>query len=135
MFSLILKSQRRDLDVGAGTFDAPVSAVKWQKRRGYWSSRNRSTVDNVSHILFLEDEFGSSMGAVQLPTSPVSGSIEITETTTHLRIYQILRVRAQAPSGGLTPVIRMVSLSTTSNEGGNPKGLLINGEKSCLASV
>lgn len=132
---LILNLNDATFDDGAGTFDAPVSAVKLQNVAGSGLLATGQTVDNVSHILFLEDEFGSSMGAVQLPTSPVSGSIEITEDN---------YTSADLPDPSATCTSTFGWFNTgdphglslyTSNEGGNPKGLLINGDKSCLASV
>jgi hypothetical protein len=77
---LILNLNEANFDESANTFDPPVSAVKLQNVAGSGLLATGQTVDSVSHILFLEDEFGSSMGAIQLPTSAASGVISITES-------------------------------------------------------
>lgn len=132
---LILNLNDASFDDGAGTFDAPVSALKLQNVAGTGLLATGQTVDNESHILFLEDEFGSSMGAVQLPTSPVSGSISITEGA---------YTSADVPDPSATCTSSFGWFNTgdphglslyTSNTDGNPKGLLINDDKSCMASV
>lgn len=132
---LILNLNDASFDDGAGTFDAPVSAVKLQNVAGTGLLATGQTVDNVSHILFLEDEFGSSMGAVQLPTSAVSGPVEITED-------DYTSADLPDPSAACTSTFGWFNTGDphglslyTSNEDGHPRGLLINGEKSCLASI
>lgn len=90
-------------------------------------------IEPISHLLFLEDEFGTSMGVAQLPDA-------VSKQPPALSRW----VGAQIPSPGdaCPGVFRWSNVGDphglaifTSNSGKNPKGLLVESSKRCAAVV
>ena len=120
-------------DDAAGTFTAPHDYVTMTNIVAPGLMSTGMAIESSSHLLFLEDEFGSSMGLVSLPTAAAAGSISLSDYTT-----------AAIPS----PTATCASVFSWSNVGDPhglalftgviddaPKGLLINSDKTCAAIV
>ncbi len=131
---LIVNMNAATFNDSTGTFDAPYAVVPL---RGVYSSGNLLTtgmvIEPTSHIMFLEEEFGDAIGAVQLPSAAAAGSVSVTSYTS----AEIPTATAYCP--GLSywdNVGDPHGLSSfTSIIGGKPMGLLIDGSKSCMAII
>lgn len=130
---LMINLETAEYNDAAGTFSAVDSAVVLDYPYSQYLTTGQA-IEPVSHLLFLEDEFGASMGVGQLP-----------QETSSLPPVLSKWVGVQIPNPGeVCPgVFRWsnvgdphgLSIFTSNSTGKDPKGLLINSAKSCAAVV
>jgi hypothetical protein len=130
---LILNLETADFNDTTGTFSALDNAVVLDYPNSQYFTTGQA-IEPVSHLLFMEDEFGSSMGVAQLPEAVSSQPPALSRW-----------VGAQIPlPGDACPnVIRWsnvgdphgLAIFTSNSSGEDPKGLLIDSTKRCAAVV
>jgi len=116
----------------AGTFDAPYTVAPLQNVYGSILTTGMA-VEPANHLLFLEEEFANTIGLVVLPAAAATGSVAITEY-----------ISAQIPDPSATCANTFGWFNVgdphglalfTSVVDSKPKGLLIDGTKTCMAII